>query len=91
MGYTLSVGIEVVEARAEATVGDLVDGLGVKGLVCPSSTECARLGSDVSIPSAVPERAPAPGTLSMGALMRFWYPDFMRLFETDSLKFVVSE
>lgn len=36
-----------------------------------SELGCAKLGSDVSTPSAVPERAPAPGTLSIGALARF--------------------
>jgi hypothetical protein len=42
-------------------------------------------GSVSSTPSAVPIRAPAAATWSMGAFLRFWYPDLTRLFETDSL------
>lgn len=44
------------------------------------------LASVNSIPSAVPIRAPACGTRSIGAEVRFAYPDLMRLFETDSLE-----
>ena len=70
--YTRSVGIEVVEPEGECKV-KVLDGPGIEGDDCPSNCELgyAKLGSDVSIPSAVPERAPAPGTLSMGALTRF--------------------
>jgi hypothetical protein len=42
--------------------------------------------SVVSNPFAVPARAPANGTVSMGAFFRFAYPDLMRLFEVDSLE-----
>lgn len=42
-------------------------------------------GSDVSCPSAVPDREPADGTMSMGASLRPLYPDLMRLLDTDSL------
>ena len=72
--YTRRVGIEVVEPEGECKVRVIDDGPGIGCDGCsPSYCElgCARLGSDVSIPSAVPERAPAPGTLSMGALTRF--------------------
>lgn len=42
-------------------------------------------GSVSSTPSAVPIRAPAAATWSIGAFLRFSYPDLIRLFETDSL------
>lgn len=52
----------------------------------PASTSAiAMLASVTSVPSAVPIRAPACGTISMGADTRFAYPDLTRLFETDSL------
>ena len=44
-------------------------------IACPSSTAAistaATLAAEVSTPAAVPDRAPAPGTLSMGADERF--------------------
>lgn len=36
------------------------------------SSVLAMPGSEVSMPSAVPERAPAEGTMSIGARGRFW-------------------
>jgi len=67
------VGIEVVEPEGECKV-KVLDGPGIERddrLSSNSELGCAKLGSDVSTPSAVPERAPAPGTLSIGALARF--------------------
>lgn len=49
-------------------------GKGVVGRESPLSKSVSSTaidGSDVSIPSAVPERAPALGTISIGALPRF--------------------
>ncbi len=64
--------------------------LGVRavGVPCPSSkfaSTVARPGSDVSMPSAVPDLEPASGTMSIGARARFSWPDLMRLFVTVSL------
>jgi hypothetical protein len=56
------------------------------GVPSPTSMSVtARLGSVYSVPSAAPIRAPACGTISIGADVRFTYPDFTRLFDTDSL------
>lgn len=55
----------------------------------PSSRDSSWVASPVmvvSTPFAVPVRAPALGTRSMGAWVRFWCPDLTRLFETVSLK-----
>jgi hypothetical protein len=57
------------------------------GVPSPASTSAiAMLASVTSVPSAVPIRAPAWGTISIGADTRFAYPDLTRLFETDSLQ-----
>jgi hypothetical protein len=61
---------------------------GKLGVLSPASTSTSTFdigGAEVSTPSAVPERAPASGILSIGA-MRLLYPDLTRLLETDSLQ-----
>ena len=55
------------------------------GSVSPASTSGTPSPASVtSIPFAVPMRAPASATISIGAAGRL-YPDLIRLFDTDSL------
>lgn len=73
-----------------ALVGDSVsERLSCKGdgIVSPLSRSSVtdRPGSESSTPSAVPVRAPAFATRSMGAVGRFTCPDLTLLFDTDSL------
>jgi len=57
----------------------------VGGAMPDSTSGMASELSVVSTPLAVPERAPASGTVSMGAQRRLAYPDLTRLLEVDSL------
>lgn len=76
------VGESSVSGRARAVPGV---GDNNAGLACPcSGSMIPRPPSVVSMPSAVPLRAPASGTKSMG---RGLTPDRTRLFVVSSLKF----
>jgi hypothetical protein len=75
------LGISVVGVRGTAVLGP-----------SPASRSAeATPASVVSRPSALPIRAPACGTWSIGAFFRFAYPDLTRLLETDSLRIVYPQ
>jgi hypothetical protein len=70
----------LVRVDAVVLVPELED---VRGAAGKSAASVAWV---VSRPLAVPARAPASGTRSIGGFLRLWYPDLTRLFETDSLR-----
>ena len=77
------VGDEGPDAEARMVFGVGGSSIGLAGLASPSSGSMTpNAASVVSIPSAVPLRAPAAGTKSIG---RGFTPDRTRLFDVSSL------